>query len=190
MSVDELRSHYPELASERIVAPDVIDDGQRLGTFDDGAVDFVVASHFIEHCEDPIGALRNQLRVLKPSGILFLAVPEMRQTIDHARPVTSIEHLVKDHRDGGRASRLDHYREWATMVSVPLGSVPADQAEQHAHELAARDYSIHFHVWTLGAFDQLLRFCRSTVDLPFEVIELAPNHHEFIAVLRRTPGEG
>jgi ubiquinone/menaquinone biosynthesis C-methylase UbiE len=70
--VPELRTHYAELAEYELVAPDVIDDGERLAAFGDESQDFVIANHFIEHCEDPIEAVTNALRVLKPGGILYL----------------------------------------------------------------------------------------------------------------------
>ena len=53
--VEELRSHYPELDDFELVAPDVIDDGEVLGTIPDESADFLIANHMIEHCEDPIG---------------------------------------------------------------------------------------------------------------------------------------
>src|SRR3954451_19820653 len=73
MSVRDLRSHYPELAGWKLVEPDIVDNGETLATVPAGSVDFVIANHFIEHTEDPLGALANQLRVLKPGGVLYMA---------------------------------------------------------------------------------------------------------------------
>src|SRR5215469_14170597 len=57
MNLEELRSHYPELDGVSLQAPDVIDDGEKLARFGHNSLDFVVANHFIEHCENPIGAM-------------------------------------------------------------------------------------------------------------------------------------
>ncbi len=64
----------------------MIDDGEHLASIGDESVDFVVANHFIEHCRDPIGALTTLLRVVRPGGVVFMAVPDKRQTFDRARP--------------------------------------------------------------------------------------------------------
>src|SRR5215218_5051715 len=51
--VPELRKQYPELDGQPLVETDVIDDGERLGTIPDASEDFVIANHFLEHCQDP-----------------------------------------------------------------------------------------------------------------------------------------
>ena len=58
----KLREHYPELAKLPLIEPDLIDDGQQLRTVPSESQDFVVANHFIEHCENPIGAVRTFLK--------------------------------------------------------------------------------------------------------------------------------
>src|SRR5262249_6184493 len=52
--VAEYGAMYPGAA---IVDPDVIDDGERLGSFADASADFLVANHMLEHTEDPIGTI-------------------------------------------------------------------------------------------------------------------------------------
>jgi hypothetical protein len=88
MSVAQLRQHYPELAALELVEADILDDGERLGCVPDMSQDFVIANHFLEHCENPLLALHNLLRVLKVEGVLYLTVPDKRYTFDSSRPVT------------------------------------------------------------------------------------------------------
>jgi SAM-dependent methyltransferase len=181
MDREGLRSHYPELAQHDLVEVDVIDDGEKLGSLADGSVDFVIANHFIEHTEDPLGALASHLRVLRPGGIIYMAVPDGRRTFDAARRPTSLEHIVDDHVHGPSRSRQIHQEEWARLVEkVPPGDVPA-----RVRELDEQDYSIHFHVWTPMEFTGLLDYAREQQKLPFTVQALQGNGHEFIAVLRR-----
>jgi SAM-dependent methyltransferase len=89
-----LRRQYPELAREELVEVDVIDDGETLESQPDASADFIIANHFIEHAEDPLGTLASHLRVLRPGGILYLAVPDRRRTFDADRDPTSLEHIV------------------------------------------------------------------------------------------------
>jgi SAM-dependent methyltransferase len=185
MDSDALRAHYPELSKEPLVNVDIIDDGETLGTQPDCSADFIIANHFIEHTEDPLGTLASHLRVLKPGGILYLAVPDRRRTFDSDRPPTPLEHVIQDHRDGPAWSRADHLEEWARLVDkVPVTEIPA-----RVRVLDETAYSIHFHVWTPAEFTILLEHARHD-GLPFEVEKLQSNDHEFIAILRRTGSAG
>ena len=109
MSVADLRREYPEWATWDLIEPDIVDDGETLATVPDASVDFVVANHFIEHTEDPLGTLANHLRVLRPGGVLFMAVPDMRHTPDATRAPTTVEHVDRDHREGPAGSRARHF---------------------------------------------------------------------------------
>ncbi len=182
MDLAGLRAHYPELRTLDLVTPDVITDGETLEGIEDGSVDFVVANHFIEHTQDPIGTLHHHLRVLRPDGVLYLAVPDARHTFDRDRPRTTFAHLLRDHREGPAWSRAGHYAEWAALVE----RVAPEHVAARAQELEASDYSIHFHVWTLDDFVALLTRARMVCGLPLELEAVERNRHEFIAILRRS----
>src|SRR5206468_5202374 len=66
MSAEALREHYPELKDKALVHVDIIDDGETLGTVGDATQDFVIANHFLEHCQNPLLTLRNIFRKLRP----------------------------------------------------------------------------------------------------------------------------
>jgi SAM-dependent methyltransferase len=186
LGTSDLRNEYPELADQSLVEVGVLDDGETLATFDDESVDFVIASHFLEHCEDPIGAIKAHVRVVSRGGFVLLAVPDRRHGIDRARFGTTLEHLVIDHEAGPRLSRTDHYEEWAKLVDLPLGNIESHQIDQHAAALEKRHYSIHFHCWTADEFAAQLREIIGRWKLPAKMIEHRQNHHEFLVVLRRT----
>lgn len=182
MDVADLHAHYPELPVEKLVAVDVIDDGEKLDSQADASADFLIANHFIEHTEDPLAALASHLRVLRPGGILYLAVPDRRRTFDEHREPTPLAHIVADHEQGPARSRSEHQQEWARLVE----GVPAEQVADRVRALEAEDYSIHFHVWAPSEFIALLDYARGEGGLSFAVEELRGNEHEFIAILRRT----
>src|SRR2546423_5868492 len=71
---DELQKFYVDRTDIRL--PDILTNGEKLTGIEDESQDFVIANHFIEHCEDPIGTIENFLRVLKRNGILFLTLPD------------------------------------------------------------------------------------------------------------------
>lgn len=159
-----------------IVETDIVDDGERLDKVADESVDFVIANHVLEHTEDPIAALNTWLRVLRSNGILFLTLPDARYTFDVMRPRTSVQHVLKDHNRAA-GSRDQHYREWARLVE--------HLAEEHVPERIVQFYDekpcLHFHVWELESFLELLHRMR----LPFclEVAQVA--RPEFAIVLRK-----
>jgi SAM-dependent methyltransferase len=180
--LEGLRAEYPEWEAWDIVAPDIVADGETLDGIPDASADFVVANHFLEHTEDPIGTLAAHLRVLRPGGVGFYAVPDKRYTFDVRRPVTPVAHVAADHREGPERSRREHFLEWARLVD----DVPGDRAEAEAARLDAQGASIHFHVWTPDAFAELLVHCRSDAGLSFEIEVLVPVRREFIAIVRKT----
>jgi predicted SAM-dependent methyltransferase len=151
MCVADLRRHYAELAHEPLVDTDIIDDGERLTTLGDRTQDFVIANHFLEHCQNPIQTLQNHIRVLKSGGVLYLAVPDKRFTFDIDRPCTTNEHIVRDFLDGPAWSKRQHFEEWTRLVNKRDGA----EAEQEVAHLLDIDYSIHFHVWNAT---QLMEF--------------------------------
>jgi SAM-dependent methyltransferase len=181
MTVPELREHYPELERERLVEVDVIDDGERLDSIADGSQDFVVANHFLEHSQDPVGALGNMFRVLRVGGILYLALPDKRFTFDSKRPPTPLEHVLADHRDGPEGSRRSHYEEWARLVD----GVPETEVQGHVESLLDRDYSIHFHVWTQADALELVAALRRELGLAFDLEVAVRNGKENVFVLRK-----
>ena len=160
---------------ESIPETDVVDSAETLATFADASLDFVIANHVIEHVEDPIGALETMLRVLRPGGVLFVALPDARHSFDKHRVRTSVEHVLRDHREGPEWSRRGHYEEWATYVEG-YGDV-----DTRAAQYAAADVRNHFHCWELEGFLDLL----SAAGLPARLAHAQVNGEEFIVVLRR-----
>jgi predicted SAM-dependent methyltransferase len=137
-----LKAQFAPVA-DAIVEPDVIDDAQTLGTFGDATQDFVIAAHIIEHMRDPIGAMANWLRVLKPGGLLYLIVPDKRLTFDRARVRTTLEHVVLDHEEPSAARDFEHFLDYARFVHDKAGV----EAIAEARRLEREDYSIHFHTF-------------------------------------------
>lgn len=190
LTTPQLRAEYPELDGEELVDVDVVDDGERLSTLEPGSQDFVISSHFLEHCEDPIGTLQAQLRVLRPGGVLLLAIPDRRAGIDREREPTPLEHLLRDHEDGPERSRSEHYLEWARLVDLPLGNVAAERVGEHASELERRRYSIHFHCWTSDEFKAQLAEILPAIEPTASVVDERRNQHEFLVVLRAQERSG
>jgi SAM-dependent methyltransferase len=177
----ELRAHYPELDGTPLVDPDILDDGETLGSIGDGSVDFVVANHFLEHCQSPITALATFCRVVRPGGTVYLAIPDKRFTFDETRPITPFEHVARDHEEGPEWSRRAHYEEVVRVTEKLRGA----EAEARLESFLSRAYSIHFHVWDHHACLDMLTTAQKRYALPYELALALRNGMESIFVLQR-----
>lgn len=180
MSAADLHRQYESFANVTLVETDIIDDGETLKTVADASQDFVVANHFLEHCQNPILTFQNFFRVLKADGVFFGAVPDKRHTFDIDRPCTSWDHIVRDFTDGPAWSKRQHFEEWSRLVNKRPGEAEVDAEARH---LMAMDYSIHFHVWDAAALTEFLAALRHYV--PFELELFMRNGHETLIVLRK-----
>ncbi len=161
---------------ETIVEVDLVEDAGRLAGITDRSVDFAIAIHVLEHLEDPIEALTNLVRVVRPGGRLLIVLPDPRLTFDRHREHTTVEHVLVDHESGPAGSRAGHHLEWARDIEGLRG----EQMQARAAEFAAMDARHHFHVWKLHGFLALLL----ALDLPWEIVHAQAYPKEFAVVLR------
>jgi SAM-dependent methyltransferase len=99
--VEKYKEHGVQL--DNIEAVDFVWNGQPFRELTGGEhqYDWIIASHVIEHAPDLIGFLNECESILKPDGVLSLAVPDKRYCFDHFRPVSGLgkvidAHLAKD----------------------------------------------------------------------------------------------
>ena len=180
LTVEQARAHYPELRFLSLVPVALVDDGEILSQISSGSLDFLVANHVLEHCQNPLGTLQLWLDKLKPDGILFCAVPDGRFTFDRERPLTTLEHLWHDYEHGPRNSYESHLREWARNIS----HVAEPQLDEAVAALEESGYSIHFHVWDFEALEAMLRSLQ-TRGWATKLEALERNDAENIFVLRK-----
>ncbi len=134
INVDRAAEPHPAYIEEqlrlagRVARIDLVAFGDDL-PFKDKAVDFVLASHVIEHFYDPIKALREWERVAR--SYIFLIVPHHERTFDSGRPLTPVSELVGRHALGPRGAR------GAPLVC--LGSSGLPRAVQGARLQRRRD---------------------------------------------------
>lgn len=182
MEPADLKRHYPEVDADAMVTPDIVGEGETLSCLKDESQGFVIANHFLEHVENPIRCIQNLMRVLKPGGILFLALPDKDKTFDQHRKETSIQHLLKDYQVGGKVSRRQHYLQWARFVAGARGS----QIQQRAVALAQKRYSIHYHVWTFESALHFISYLAVAHLCPLRVVLVLRNPpNEMIFILRK-----
>ncbi len=126
--------------------------------FHDHTLDYVAASHVLEHTANPVAALAEWHRVLRPGGIIYLVVPNRLRTWEHGRAATPVTHFFDDYLRRTTACDATHIDEavfgadWSQYApGTDPAQVPARQAElaRGMHEAVARgeDINIHFHTF-------------------------------------------
>jgi len=182
-----LYKQYPELRQHNLVDVDFVDNGETLLTFTEESQDFIIANHFLEHCEDPIATLKAFFRILRTGGVVFLALSDKRFTFDKNRQRTSLAHLIRDHLEGPATSRFDHFCEWPEFVEPHFGRIYATEGEvkDRARELMNQNYSIHYHVWEPCDVYDLLRYCADEQGLPLNIEYFLSKDDEMIIIIRK-----
>ncbi|MBA4372477.1 MAG: hypothetical protein C0402_06400 [Thermodesulfovibrio sp.] len=180
LSAEENNLRFPELKSVPI---DILDDGEYLSAIEDESIDFIIANHFLEHCQNPLGTLRTHLSKLRPGGIIYYAVPNKDYTFDKTRPLTSFEHLVRDDKESPAVSRLMHYAEWIEFVE---NNHRQEEIMTRAKKLETADLRIHFHVWDRKGLEGFVADARSYLDNQFLLECIHENGIECIIVLSKT----
>lgn len=101
---EELKSIYTNRNAEEIVEVDYVWGDVSLDQLlqDDLPLDYVIASHVLEHVPDMIGWFKEVHKVLKPGGFLSLALPSKSQCFDYYRNDTTASDVVDAYIRGAR----------------------------------------------------------------------------------------
>lgn len=200
LSKQQAIQRYPQLDPSRVVEPDIVEDGFTLASVPGHSQDFVIANHVLEHSPNPLQALENWARVVRPGGVLYVTVPVAEMCFDRGRPETTIDHMVDDYRlcrdscyEEFRARNRLHYEEWIRISTAnaardegrtPTLMTPSDIAKE-IDKLAQAAEEIHFHTFSPASFSALLRTFREVVDPGVEVAEIADLAIEVVGIVRR-----
>jgi len=108
-------------------APNVADYYGHAGAlpFHDHTLDYVVASHVLEHVANPVAALAEWVRVVRPGGLLYVVVPNRRAAWDRDRELTTVAHLLDDFVAGTTARDATHIDEFAAHVAPEFFTLSA-----------------------------------------------------------------
>ncbi|WP_250538459.1 MULTISPECIES: class I SAM-dependent methyltransferase [unclassified Caballeronia] len=174
-----------------------------------GAIDYIVSSHNFEHLPDPIRFLQGCAGVLKPGGMLSMAIPDRRACFDYFRPVTRLSEWLQAyidrrerpspaqnfdscelfaHVDDENGSSYAFFRDGApdrVSAFLDLEQVYAAWKTRHASDDIAY-HDAHCSVFTPASFEMLIRDVAYLGLASFEVLEVFDAGCEFHAHLRCT----
>jgi SAM-dependent methyltransferase len=139
--------------------------------FKDATLDYVISSHVVEHFYDPVKALKEWHRVIRPGGYIFTIAPHRDRTFDKHREPTPVQELLD--RNAGRIritdyarplnqqalakfgkDKLGHFAEVMPQILVPKkGGGKLDEGWAYYTE----DDHHHWTVWRTADFVELAR---------------------------------
>jgi ubiquinone/menaquinone biosynthesis C-methylase UbiE len=154
-------------------------DGSALVDVQDSTYDFLLSAHNLEHFANPVRALKEWQRVLKPNGALVLVLPDYRKTFDHLRTPTRVDHMFEDFEREMGEDDLTHLPEILEKHDLTQDLAAGSRADFHQRSL--NNFSnrcLHHHVFDENNSHELLSrvgFQVVTVDLavPFHICLLA-----------------
>jgi SAM-dependent methyltransferase len=190
MTASEIASLFPEVQGYSIVETDIICDVAKKGLspFADETLDFVIASHLIEHLPNPLGFIKDCGRVLRQDGILYLVIPDKRFTFDRDRETTPLAHIVQDMKHNAQDVEESHLPDW--LRHIRNTALPEDVGERNRVVKWELDRSIHVHVWTWEGMVEFLRYMIIQERMSWELCEFylpKKDLDEVIFVLRKVP---
>lgn len=135
----------------------IIADATELSEIPSNTYDFLLSSNCLEHIANPIKALAEWVRVIKPGGALILVLPKKESNFDHQRPTTSIEHLLEDYaRDVGEDD-LTHLDEILTRHDLKMDPPAGNLAQFRDRSLQNfENRALHHHVFDADLIAELL----------------------------------
>lgn len=162
--IEKYRNHGVNL--DRIETVDHVWTGQPLTELirDHGQYDWIIASHVIEHVPDFVGFINQCATLLKPDGLLSLAVPDLRYSFDCMRWPSTTGDLIQAHLDKRSRHAPGKVFDYFTTVVKRDGNIvwgdpgPGDyasvhtfeQAEQLMREAIETDKYCDFHTWVFS----------------------------------------
>lgn len=155
MDRDEALRAFPELQPEVVAAVDhVLDlDAAGLSPFPNASVDFVVANMVLDHVANPLRALDEMFRVVRPGGHVMVSVPDKRYTQDRDRPCTPFAALAGAWRAGVDRVGDAAYRDSIAATHPELAGDPSALASAIRRARARRE---SVHVWSSEAFARFM----------------------------------
>jgi hypothetical protein len=209
LSTEGLRKKYkadPTVDLNALVEVDIVNEsGQFSSSLNGRLVDYVVASHVVEHVPNPIQWLQMLFEILRPGGFVFLVVPDKRFTFDFQRPPTTFGEILESYLCDKKAPSVrdvfDHHssavmidggRVWKGVLGkeelVPLASnKDAFKYAQEVHKDGVY-HDVHVSIFTPLSFFSIIERLIDTNLLMLEIIgfrDTSINDIEFFVCLKK-----
>jgi SAM-dependent methyltransferase len=154
-------------------------EGSALVDVGKSTYDVLLSAHNLEHFANPIKALKEWQRVLRPDGALILVLPNYRETFDHLREPTRVDHMFNDFEHGTGEDDLTHLPEILEKHDLRRDIEAGSQHDFQKRSLENfSNRCLHHHVFDENNSRELLsrvgfNVLRVDLALPFHICILA-----------------
>ncbi|MDR3566931.1 MAG: class I SAM-dependent methyltransferase [Syntrophobacteraceae bacterium] len=130
-----------------------------LSIFDTNRYDFVVSSNCLEHVANPLKALVEWVRVVKPGGYILLVLPNKTSNFDNKRSITSFSHILKDFENEITEYDLTHMDE-----ILRLHDLSEDPPARNLNNFKVRcldnfqNRGMHHHVFDMQLIERMFDY--------------------------------
>ncbi|MBE3087481.1 MAG: methyltransferase domain-containing protein [Bacteroidetes bacterium] len=157
-----------------------INDATDLNKIESGKYEFVICCNMLEHVANPMKAIKEFLRIMKPDGLLLLVLPNKDTNFDHLRKVTKFKHLLDDLENDTREDDLSHLGEELLLHDLPMTPECGDR--NFFMERSLKNFEnrcLHQHVFDIDLLVQIYDYFN------LEIISTDRTERDFVIMGRR-----
>ncbi len=131
-------------------------DATDLSEIGSNHYDFLLSCNNLEHVANPLKALKEWTRIIKPGGYLLLILPKKESNFDHRREVTEFKHLLNDYSTNVSEKDLTHLDEILRLHDLTL-DIPAGDFENFKKRSNNNfeNRCLHHHVFNMELIEKI-----------------------------------
>ena len=150
-SRDQLvRESSPNDEVDRIPETDYLVASNDYGQYVADKFDYIIANHVLEHIPDLIRWLVTVSAMLKPNGVLFIALPDKKYTFDKYRQTSRLSHILNDYYTEAQTISLEHVLEQVTYFDRSYLGEPVVISERLDRARMEKIISEGIQPWMVG----------------------------------------
>lgn len=173
-------SNIPTGAERNIEDVDFVGNASAIADLTNETFDYLISSHNFEHIPDPIRFLQGVERVLKPGGMLIMALPDCRYTFDRYRTHTLIgEWLAAYKENRTEPTPKQIFEFFAYMGSNASAEIPGDLLNSYKKWDRDEYTDVHCTLFFPESFELLMLEAQILGLTSLEVIKVVPRLGEF-----------
>ncbi len=134
-------------------------DAVNLEGIESNKYDFVLSCNNLEHIANPLKALAEWLRLLKPGGLILLVLPNKVSNFDHKREVTSFDHIINDFNNAITEQDLTHLDEILSLHDLSMDPLAgAFDTFKNRSMINFQNRCLHHHVFDTNLLKRIFQY--------------------------------
>ncbi|MEI8129847.1 MAG: methyltransferase domain-containing protein [bacterium] len=156
-----------------------ITDATDLKVIKSNTYDFLISSNCLEHVANPLKALDEWVRVIKPEGYLLLVLPKKESNFDRKRPYTDFKHILTDYEGNIAEDDLTHLDEILLYHDLSRDIAAGNLAQFKQRSLSnLSNRGLHHHVFDQTLIEAIFSHYR------IDMIQFDENRYDYFALGR------